>query len=108
LRDELLDYNVILMQNNDTGQLDIISLTSFDCNAEIPFGKGRHSILGAFKTDVQTNNLRGDYGNAEVLRAIVLLNQILPTMEMEGLQLGNVKVLSHSGTARSYPISTIT
>ena len=108
LRDELLDYNIILMQNNDTGQLDIISLTSFDCNAEIPFGKGRHSILGAFKTDVQTNNLKGDYGNAEAIRAIVLLNQILPTMDLEGVQLGRVKVLSHSGTARNYSISTIT
>jgi hypothetical protein len=74
LRDELLDYNVILMENKETGQLDIISLSSFDCNAEIPFGKGRHNLLGAFKTDVQTNTLRGDYGNAEVIRAIILLN----------------------------------
>ena len=53
LRDELLDYNIILMQNNDTGQLDIISLSAFDCNTEIPFGKGRHNLLGAYKTDVQ-------------------------------------------------------
>jgi len=52
LRDELLDYNIILMQNNDTGQLDIISLSAFDCNAEIPFGKGRHNLLGAYKADV--------------------------------------------------------
>ena len=109
LRDDLLDYNIILMQNNDTGQLDIISLSAFDCNAEIPFGKGRHNLLGAFKTDVETNTLRGDYGNAEVIRAIVLLNQILPTMkDIDNIQLGKVKVLSHTGKSRSYAIGTIT
>lgn len=109
LRNELLDYNIILMQNNDTGQLDVISLSAFDCNAEIPFGKGRHNLLGAYKTDVQTNTLKGDYGNAEVIRAIVLLNQILPTMkDIDNVQLGRVKVLSHTGTSRNYAISTIT
>ena len=108
LRDDLLDYNIILMQSTD-GQLDLISLSAFDCNAEIPFGKGRHSLLGAYKTDVQTNTLRGDYGNAEVIRAIVLLNQILPTMkDMDNVQLGRVKVLSHTGTSRNYSISSIT
>ena len=108
LRDELLDYNIILMENKETGQLDIISLSSFDCNAEIPFGKGRHTLLGAFKTDVQTNTLRGDYGNAEVIRAIILLNQILPTMDMENIKLGRVKVLSHNGNSRNYAIGDIT
>jgi hypothetical protein len=108
LMDDLLDYNIIMMHNKETDQLDIISLSAFDCNAEIPFGKGRHNLLGAYKNDVQTTTLRGDYGNAEVIRAITLLNQILPTLDMSNKKLGKVKVLSHYGNSRTYPISTIT
>jgi hypothetical protein len=113
VRGDLLDYNIIIMEKPlDDGnvQIDLISLSAFDCNAEIPFTKsGVHNILGEYKRDVEVDTLRGDYGNAEVVRAITLLNQIIPNMDNVGhVKLGRVKVLSHTGTSRDYSISDIT
>ena len=104
---DLLDYNIILMHNKNTGQLDVITLTSFNPDTAINFKNGQTNILGAYKKDVEVDTLRADYGNAEIIRAMVLLNQIIPKLNMEDMKLGKIHILSYHGKARSHSISDI-
>jgi hypothetical protein len=53
--------------------------------------------------------LTSDYGNIEVIRAMILLNSIFPEIETGDMKLGQIKVISPSmGThVRQYDINDI-
>lgn len=90
LLEDLIDANVLIFKSDD-GVIDIISLTSFDLNAKASFSKGTN-ILGSYKLDSQYNDLEGNYGNIEAVRAMELLNEILP--QLGDVKLGTLGVLS--------------
>lgn len=90
LQKDLVDANVLIFKNKD-GIVDIISLTSFDLNAQAGFKRGTN-ILGHYRFNGEYNSLQGDYGNIEAVRAMELLNEILP--QLGDVKLGTLGVLS--------------
>lgn len=106
--DDLIDYNIVLIKNRLTDQLDVIVLSPYHTNAKIDFHKGTNTILGRYRRDISVPGvMRNTYGNLETLRGILLLNQWLPKMDAN-TRLGDIKVLSHLGSFQSMSISDIT
>lgn len=93
LQKDLIDANVLIFKNKD-GVVDIISLTAFDLNTQAGFRKGTN-ILGSYRFNGEYNSLQGDYGNIEAVRAMELLNEILP--QLGDVKLGTLGVLSSMG-----------
>ena len=81
----------------------VFSLTSFDLNAKASFRFGTN-ILGGYKLNTQYNGLEAHYGNIEAVRAMELLNEILP--QLGNVRLGTLGVLSSINNAsyRKYDI----
>lgn len=101
--DNLIEANVLIFRNKKTGVLDFISISPFDLNAQAHFSKGSN-VLGSYKLDSQYIDLNGDYGNIEAIRAMELINEIIP--ELSDSKLGSFGVLSASAGAhfRRYDI----
>lgn len=79
--------NIIALQNVDTDQLDIFTISSFSPGTTYSF-MGRKNLLGAHITDMNSRNfmLECNYGNIEAVRTLAILNEILPDIG------GNVKL----------------
>ena len=101
---DLVDANVIAFRNKDTNKLDLILLSAFDIRAKADIKKGQKNILAAYKYDSEYIDLEGDYGNVEAVRAMELLNEILP--QLGNVKLGTLGVLSTINNApyRAYNI----
>ena len=103
LLDDLIDSNVLVFRNKEDNTIDLISLTSFDLNAKASLRFGSN-ILGGYKLDTQYKGLDAHYGNIEAVRAMELLNEILP--QLGNIRLGTLGVLSSINNAsyRKYDI----
>lgn len=103
LLDDLIDSNVLVFRNKEDNIIDLISLTSFDLNAKASLRFGSN-ILGGYKLDTQYKGLDAHYGNIEAVRAMELLNEILP--QLGDVRLGTLGVLSSINNAsyRKYDI----
>ena len=106
--DDLIDYNVLIIKNNVTNQIDFITLSGYNTDSALPLKKGTHTILGMYKRDADAPNmLPGTYGSLEILRTALLANQILDKLDLNNNQLGNIKVISPLGTQVQYAVSDI-
>lgn len=91
LMKDLIDSNILIFRNKQDNTIDIITLTSFDLNVQAGFAKGTN-ILGHYRVDGQYVDLQGNYGNIEAVRAMELLNEVLP--QLGDVRLGTLGVLS--------------
>lgn len=91
LMKDLIDSNILIFRNKEDNTVDIITLTSFDLNVQAGFAKGTN-ILGHYRFDGQYVDLQGNYGNIEAVRAMELLNEVLP--QLGEVRLGTLGVLS--------------
>ena len=101
LNTDLIEYNILLFKNKDSGQIDIVDITSEDLQQKGDFRKGATNILGSYKLDgnKDASTLKGDMGNVELIRTMILLNQLLPSLSDP--KLGEVIVLSTSKNGQS-------
>lgn len=103
--DSLSEANIIMFQHNVTGQVDVISLSSFNLNVAPTLKEGATTVLGSYCYDTQTSVFKGDFGNIELIRTLTLLNKIAPSLG-EGFKLGKVQVINtQSETQRAYSAS---
>lgn len=103
--DSLSEANIIMFQNNTTGQVDVISLSSFNLNVSPTLKEGATTVLGSYCYDTQTSVFKGDFGNIELIRTLTLLNKIAPSLG-EGFKLGKIQVINtQSETQRAYSAS---
>lgn len=93
---DLVDANVLIFKNKKTKVIDVISISAFDLNSMNTLSKG-DNLLGSYVNDTSHNrsDLQADWGNIEGIRAIELLNEILPSLK--DVKLGNISVLSAIG-----------
>lgn len=90
--DILLSANMLMFRNNRTNQVDVISLSPYDLNVEAKFRRG-NTIAGHYVYDSQSQGLlKPIYGNIEAMRAMALLNEIVP--ELDNCNFGILKVIS--------------
>lgn len=112
----LEEANVILFKNTDTGQLNIVTLSTLNLN-EINTYKGNDNILNYHLDDMNAKDAQGryllkaTYGNIELMRTIFLLNELLPQLgNEESTILGDIQVIGGIGTdisAQSFPMELI-
>ena len=100
LNTDLIDYNILLFVNK-SGQIDVVDITSEDLQQQGDFRKGATNLLGSYKLDGnrEASNLKGDMGNVELIRTMVLLNQLAPSLQ--DYNLGEIVVLSTSKNGQS-------
>ena len=65
-----------MFKHKDTGQIDVVDITSEDLQQQGDFRKGATNILGSYKLDgnKEASTLKGDMGNVEFIRTMILLN----------------------------------
>lgn len=101
LLEDLIDANVLVFQNKKTGVVDIISISAFDLNTEVTFNKGQKNLLGSYRydTELDRSELGNNFGDIEAVRAMELLNEIIPGLQSSGnvIKLGTLGVLSAVG-----------
>lgn len=101
LLDDLIDANVLIFRNKKTNIIDIISISAFDLNSEVTFRKGKKNLLGSYRydTELDRSELGNNFGDIEAVRAMELLNEILPQLKASGnsIKLGTLGVLSSVG-----------
>ena len=113
--DVLNGAGIMLFKNNknNTNQLDVVAFSPYDLGTSVQFKKGGDSILGCWfpnatslnKAQVSSiNKYKSTYGNIEAVKAMVLLNQVLPKIEGD-FTLGKLHVLSLQGTGQGIPFS---
>ena len=104
LLEDLSESNIIMFQHKN-GQVDVISLSSFNLNVAPTLKPGTTNILGWYCYDTETSVFKGDFGNIELIRTMALLNQIAPSFG-KGFKLGKVQVINtQSETQRAYSAS---
>lgn len=102
--DILVDSNILLFRNKNTGQLDVVTLSSKNLNF-VPNFKYGTNILGGYKTD-RDFIWKGHYGNIETVRGLVMLNTVYDNLPQD-IKLGNIHILSTQGMHRQYHIEHI-
>lgn len=107
--------NVILFKNKDTGQLDIVVISSQNLKQKRNFN-GRNNILGYHLSDMRAADNQGhelldsSNGSIEVMRGLFLLNELVTMPELNDVRLGDIKVVGGLGTSTHglvYPISLV-
>ena len=99
---------LILLRNRHTYQVDVISLTDLDLSAEANFRRFNY-ILGDHlnKNQLAQRGLvkyKSTYGNIEAVRAMVLLNKVLPSITGP-FTLGKLHIVSLNQTGEGLPFS---
>ena len=94
--DVLLSQNIILFENQITGTLDVVITSPYDLEQKRTFN-GWNNILGEYVSDIRARNMGGmipaTYGNIEVTRAMLILNEVLPSIE-GNFNLGKILAIS--------------
>lgn len=90
---DLVDANILIFRRGKDGPIDIVSLSPFNVNARAELKGNRKNILAAYKMDTEYIDLEAEYGNIELVRAMELLNEILPELG-DNVKLGTVSVIS--------------
>lgn len=96
--DVLNGAGIMLFRNKNTDQVDVVAFSPYDLGTFVQFKKG-DSVLGSFLTNTASGtliNYRSTYGNIEAVKAMILLNQVLPKLEGD-FTLGKLHVLSLQG-----------
>lgn len=104
--DVLNGAGIMLFRNKTTDQLDVVAFSPYDLGIFVQFKRG-DSVLGSYLTNTRSGSLinyRSTYGNIEAVKAMVLLNQVLPKLEGD-FTLGKLHVLSLQGTGQGVPFS---
>lgn len=104
--DVLNGAGIMLFRNKTTDQLDVVAFSPYDLGTFVQFKRG-DSVLGSYLTNTSSGgliNYRSTYGNIEAVKAMVLLNQVLPKLEGD-FTLGKLHVLSLQGTGQGVPFS---
>lgn len=116
--DDLTRANVILFKNRKTKQINIVIISAQDLKQKRKFGRNTN-ILGYHLTDMQASDNQGHEllsatnGNIEIMRGLVLLNELIPSLKKElgeDIKLGEIEVIGGLGTSThglSYPISQV-
>lgn len=101
LLDNLIENNVLIFKNKDTGVIDIISLTAYDIQQKADLSKGT-TILGDHLRDTQYVGIPATYGNIAIVNTMNLLNEMYP--ELGDVTIGNIGVISstHKGDYLEY------
>lgn len=96
LNNDLLTEAGILVFVNSLGQVDVITLTTYDVKQQHKFNKRDH-LLGSYLPEVNDFNftLTSTYGNIEAIRTMTILNEILPSLA-GNFRLGELKILGIS------------
>lgn len=87
---------ILLFVNNYTGQMDVVTLTNYDVEGVYQFN-GKNNLLGYYIPDLNNEGfeLESNYGNMEVMRTMLILNEVLPNIQGK-FKLGELKVLGVS------------
>lgn len=100
--DVLLSANILLFKNKASGQINTVILSGMDLDAMIRFKRGTN-ILGSRLYDTKSGSLvnyKSNMGTIEAVRAMTLLNRVLPKISGDKL-LGSLKVVSLQGRGQS-------
>lgn len=92
----LTNANILLFRNKRTNQTDIVTITPFDVSTQVHY-KGRDNLLGSYLMDLNSKNftMKANYGNIEAIKALTVLNQIIPKLPFKP-KLGTLKVVGIS------------
>lgn len=104
--DVLNGAGIMLFRNKTTDQVDVVAFSPYDLGTFVQFKRG-DSVLGSYLTNTRSGgliNYRSTYGNIEAVKAMVLLNQVLPKLEGD-FTLGKLHVLSLQGNGQGIPFS---
>lgn len=101
----LSEYNILLFQNVNTGQVDIINITNLDLRAKIKFNKGKN-LAGHYLMDLDARLPEASYGLITGVQVISLLNQLIGTIKNP--KLGTMKIVTtvNGGSSQNYNIET--
>lgn len=96
--DTLLDANILVFKNNHTDQVDIVCLSNFNLRAKTKFND-QENIMGSYITDASKDtkgliNFVANYANIEAVKAMTILNEVLPQLNQSDFILGEMRVLS--------------
>lgn len=108
--DTLLDANILVFKNK-ADQIDVVCLSNFDISTSTKF-KGRKNIMGSYVPDSKAFgliNFKATYGNIEAVRAMTILNEVLPEITEQDFVLGELSVISshHRGNMLTYSMETL-
>lgn len=92
--DKLYSCGILLFKNKNTGQVDIVVPSALRPREFIPLKEKRKTILGYYTEDMNAPTLmEATYGNMEIIRALAVLNEIIPELG-EDSKLGDIKVIT--------------
>lgn len=92
--DKLFSCGILLFKNKNTGQIDIVVPSALRPRELIPLKEKRKNILGYYTEDMNAPTLmQATYGNMEIIRALAVLNEIMPELGEDG-KLGDIKVIT--------------
>ena len=113
--DDINNFNILLFKNVETGQIDVVSLTSLDIDKKYKLNR-RENIAGFHVTDVDAVDNQGKsllnstYGNIETMRILFLLNELIPNLDSD-IKLGDVTIIGNLGLgsikSQTYPVSML-
>lgn len=94
--DLLVEANILMFRNKKTYKLDVITISPYDLDATAKLRNRYTNILGEFIGDnvaLQEGIKKSTYGNLEMLRTMLVLNQVIPKIQGD-YKLGFVQILS--------------
>lgn len=105
---ELLDLGIIMLRHK-SGQVDFISLSNTSVDATYSFANGKNTLAGGYVYDIDSNGIESaTSGSIQATKVLMLINEIIS--QLQGIQLGNLTILStyHTGQSRIYNIQNFT
>ena len=103
LLEDLSDANILMFKHRN-GQVDVIALSAFNLNSAPSLTRGS-TVLGSILYDTQTDTFTGDYGNIELIKTMIYLNEAAPSFSPD-MKFGKIQVINLlSKTQRSYSAS---
>lgn len=91
---------LILLYNPELKIVDVINITAHDITQDYKLSFGS-TILGNYKADTTVGDskiIKSNYGNIELLRSMMIVNDILADNSLlNGYKIGGFKVMSHRG-----------
>ena len=112
--DILTNSNILMFQNTVTGQVNTIILSNFNLDQKISLNHN-NTVLGYHLSDMQAVDNQGrelmksTYGNIETMRALVVLNEVLPNLGKD-IKIGDISVIGGIGskiTSQTYPVQLV-
>lgn len=111
--DTLTNANILLFRNNYTDQIDVVCLSNYNLRSTIQFN-GQQNIMGSYIKDASSDtkgliNFKANFANIEAVKAMTILNEVLPQINQSSLTLGELKVVSihSSGMAELYDMESL-